>query len=175
MKTSRKRKRNYSSQECGDIPMDAVVNSFSPDQRDKINQFIRDRGEDDPPVVFVWKNIHNFVRDIPQVVGQPLPDWLHGNGNPTVEDFKDAILSYLHIPEAAPPYERGILPCTVAQSSLVSGKLGWLEANPWMIAVAQVNPAESTPLAAVLVPQPRSNLMSHSYKSPPDGLFQLWG
>lgn len=133
--------------------------------------------EDDPPLIFAWKNVHVFVQSIPQqvVVGAnvaappfvlPVPL--------TVDGFKDALLAHVQTPGGSAPRERAVLPCTIGQVCLTCTNLSRLENDPWFIAVAAHNPL-GLPLAAVVVPQPRTNSVTTAITSPPNAPCRLWG
>jgi hypothetical protein len=127
--------------------------------------------ENDPPLIFAWRNVQTFVDAIPHVHLAPpfaLPQ------NPSVEEFKTALLNFARFPGSQFPQSMAILPCTITEITNVCGKLAKLEDNPWFVAVAAYNPL-AVPIASLVTPHPRKSFVGLAYSSPPDAGCLLWG
>ncbi|KAI2507322.1 hypothetical protein MHU86_7158 [Fragilaria crotonensis] len=82
-----------------------------------------DGAEDDPPVMFAWKNVYVFVQAIHEAQAQaaapggvPLsPDPLGLPAAVTEEIFKEAVLEYARVQGAPPRLGTTCLPCSLAQ------------------------------------------------------------
>ena len=79
--------------------------------------------EDDPPVIFGWQNVEEFVRAIQTARAQAVaPDGVPLPADPlglpaalTVQNFKEALLDHATIPGAAARLDTTCLPCSLAQ------------------------------------------------------------
>eukprot|EP01031_Cornospumella_fuschlensis_P027910 gene27910-33706_t len=129
--------------------------------------------EEDPPLLFAWKNVHQFVASIANahVAAQPpleLPPL------PSVDQLKESLLNYIRAESgASPAIELAVLPCTIGQVCLAVSALSHLESNPWFQAISAANPV-AVPLATIVVPVPRSNTVTSVIRSPA-GVAVLWG
>jgi hypothetical protein len=153
-----------------DLTIDSIVDTFF--ERDPaVKAMCKATKDDDPPVMFAWINVHTFVESIPHVHIPPpfaLPQ------NPSVAEFKTALLNFVRLPGSQLPQVMAILPCTITEFSHVCCKLAKLENNPWFVAVAAHNP-HGVPIASLVTPLPRRNFVGVAYFSPPDAPCRLWG
>eukprot|EP01031_Cornospumella_fuschlensis_P040960 gene40960-49966_t len=173
-KEKSKRQRNSSTPTAG-ISVDDFADDYFPTnvEKQKLKEICKSGSEEDPPLIIAWKNVHLFVETIPNLV-EPVQPPFELPPMPTVVQFKEAMLAYVRTASgAAPAVELAVLPCTIGQFSLAIGVLCRLETHPWCQAIAAANP-EALPLAAVLVPVPRSNTVTVAIQSPP-GAIALWG
>jgi hypothetical protein len=136
--------------------------------------------EDEPPVIFGWQNVEEFVRAI-QVAraqagapgGAPLPaDPLGLPAALTVQNFKEAVLDYSRIQGALARLDTTCLLCTLAQSIQVGGRLQRLDLDPWIRHIVAVGVPNMLPIACVYVPRPRSNTLDNVMEKFPNS---VWG
>eukprot|EP00250_Pteridium_aquilinum_P008146 c17714_g1_i1 orf=225-764(-) len=129
--------------------------------------------EDDPPLIFGWENVHDFVAQIANLVAPPaqlpfpLPVPL------TVQSFKQSLLNYIKGPNN-PSLTVGTtaIPCTQAQAIICSHRAGLLQLDPWFQAVA--NMGGCTPIAILYVPRPRSTTLDECMSQVPPPAAPLW-
>ena len=136
--------------------------------------------EDDPPVIFDWKNVGVFLQAIQAARAQaavpgglPLPDDpLALPAAVNEENFKEAVLEYARVQGAPAPLDTTCLPCSQAQYGRVMCKLTRLDVEPWIQRVIAVGVPNSLPIACVYVPRPRSNTLDRATEQFPNS---LWG
>jgi hypothetical protein len=129
--------------------------------------------DDDPPIIFGWKNVEAFVNAINTAQGDvpaPPPSLiLHPVMN--VEDFKVALLNFAKVEGALPPVETTVLPCTLAQSHQCISNLALFQFHPWTQYIIAHGGADILPIAILFVPRPRSNTVDYAV-SPHNTLFR---
>lgn len=151
--------------------------------RQSIRRLCETATEEDPTLLFTWLNVHAFVHAIPLVASSnttkdlkppfPLPD------NSTVEQFKDALLSYVcaQVLESstARPFERTALLCDLGAYGQSIGVIVRLEYDPWFMAVVEsLNSDDALPIAllAVVARPTRRKRIVHIMNM---GGSSLWG
>jgi hypothetical protein len=153
-----------------DLTIDSFVDTYFKGNT-VVKTLCAEAKEDDPPVIFAWRNVHAFVESIPHV---DLPPPFALPQNPSEDEFKSALLNFVRVPGSLNPVALGVLPCTIHQSNQVCANLARLETNPWFMAVAAHNP-HAVPIASVVSPVPRGNTVSVCIVSPPEAPCCLWG
>ncbi|KAE9070945.1 hypothetical protein PF010_g26076 [Phytophthora fragariae] len=136
--------------------------------------------EDDPPVIFDWKNVEVFVQNIQaaqtQAValgGLPLPaNPLSLPAAANVQDFKEAVLEYARVQGASDRLDTTCLPCSQGQYGQVTSMLTRLDLNPWTQRIIAVGMPNALPIARIYVPRPRSNTLDRALPQIPNS---LWG
>ncbi|KAE8879874.1 hypothetical protein PF005_g18925 [Phytophthora fragariae] len=136
--------------------------------------------EDEPPVIFGWQNVEDFVQAIQAAQaqaaapgGEPLPaDPLHLPAAVNVQNFKEAVLEYARVPGAAARLDSTCLPCSQEQFGQVIFMLGNLESEAWIQRIIAVGVPNSLPIAHVYVPRPHSNTLGRVTPQIPNS---LWG
>jgi hypothetical protein len=136
--------------------------------------------EDDPPVIFGWQNVEEFVRAIQTARAQAVaPDGVPLPADPlglpaalTVQNFKEALLDHVTIPGAAARLDTTCLPCSLAQCGQVAFVLRELDLDPWIRRIVNVAMPNMLPIAFVYVPRPRSHTLDRVTPPRPGS---LWG
>ncbi len=135
--------------------------------------------EDDPPVLFGWKNLEAFVQAIQAAQAQaadpeglPLPACpLALPAAVTLENFKEALLEYVRAPGALPRVDTSVLPCTLPQFGYVAAMLNSLDFDPWIQRIKAVGGPNSLPIAHVFVPRARTNTVDMFMPRFPNSLW----
>jgi hypothetical protein len=138
--------------------------------------------EDEPPVIFGWKNVEAFVQAILAAQAQaaapgglPLPADPFGlPAAVNVQNFKEAVLEYARTrtPGAPPRLNITCLRCSLAQFGQVAAVLARLAFDPWIQQIVAVGGPTSLPIACVFVPRPSSNVLERVTPHRPNS---LWG
>ncbi|KAE9007836.1 hypothetical protein PR003_g16374 [Phytophthora rubi] len=139
--------------------------------------------DDDPPLIFGWKFVHEFVQAIHDANNQaagggaavppcpfPLPDPL------TRESFKEALLNYARIGRAD-PLGTTCLPCSAPEFSRAATRLGYLSLHPWTLHIVGVGGAGNVlPVANVYVPKARTDTLKPAVDPIPNDVVgnDLW-
>ena len=147
---------------------------------DKIKE-LAEYAEDDPPVIFGWKNVGLLVQAIQAAEAQaaapgglplpPCPLALPAAGVNS-ENFKEAVLEYARIPGAPARLDTACLPCTQEQYGKVIARLTRLDLEPWIQRIIDVRVPNSPPIAHVYVPRPRTITLDRATEQFPNS---LWG
>jgi hypothetical protein len=137
---------------------------------------ILDKAEDDPPLMFGWVAIDDFVRSIPTVAGGPAPPFVLPVPL-TVENFKAAILSHVRAIGAPQRLDTFLLPCSPAQFGTSCGRATQLCYDPWFKAVIDSAPIDCrvTPLAQLWAPKPRTSTAEQVILDVHAPAVSLWG
>jgi len=158
---------------------DILKDYFHGKDLENIERICKEATKDDPPVIFLWKEITPLIAEIEEILEIkahhlheikppfPLPDPL------TPETYKRALLNYIRVPGAALPQNNGCLPCTAGEVGLVSGRAVGLSFHPWFLAFSEARGNNAFPLAEIMVPIPRSNKLSKACESAPFGV-PMW-
>ncbi|KAG1697127.1 hypothetical protein DVH05_017511 [Phytophthora capsici] len=134
--------------------------------------------EENPPIIFGWQHVEEFVQAIEKahaLAGEPdseplPPSPFRLHAPVTVKSFKEAVLDFVKIPEAEARLETTCLPCTLAQSVDVGGRLQELDFDPWIRRVFDVEVVKA-PIAFVYLPRAQSNTLERVLDRP----GSLWG
>eukprot|EP01031_Cornospumella_fuschlensis_P027682 gene27682-33431_t len=166
-------KRKIMNQPNGDPTITEFIGEHFQHCEERIIKLCRSATEEDPPLLFAWKNVHQFVASIATVHVDAQPPF-ELPPLPSVDQFKESLLNYIRAESgASPAIELAVLPCTIGQVCLAVSALSRLESNPWFQAISAANPV-AVPLAAIVVPVPRSNTVTSAIRSPA-GVAVLWG
>jgi hypothetical protein len=168
----KKKKISNASTEQKSLPA-AVIRDYyhNSELADELIYICENATENDPPLIFLWKNVDRFVTAIPNVVGINPPFQIAPN--PSVSQFKAALLNYVRVPTSPPPVQEGAITCTVLEFSQTIANLARIETNDWFLAVANADPT-AVPIAAIMAPIPRTNRIGDALTSPPGGVL-FWG
>ena len=122
--------------------------------------------EDDPPIIFGWENVEQFVAAINTARhADPAPPALPPGlvlpvNNVNVLDFKRALLQYARVPNAAQPIGTTALPCTQAQFGTCIAILSLLSVDPWILHIIEHGGGVNIlPVAFMYIPRARSNTL----------------
>jgi hypothetical protein len=153
------------------IPYDAFVDQHFGGS-DTIRSVCHAASDEAPALIFVWRNVDVFVQSIPQVASTIAPPFALP-ANPTVDQFKDALLNYVRTPTTT-TMERAVLLCDICGLGQASGNMAVAAFHPWFIAVAAQNP-HATPIASVWVPERDRQAVAMALMPSPDSKCPLWG
>jgi hypothetical protein len=117
-------------------------------------------------------NVDVFVQAISEATTALAPPFVLP-ANPSVDQFKEALLNHVKAPTAAPPVFGAVLPCRIEECSAAVANLRSLQYNAWFAAIAAHNPA-GVPLAIVCVPVPRTSTVVNAMTSDPSAPLELW-
>jgi hypothetical protein len=148
-----------------------IINFYDNEAANILIDLCENAKKDDPPLIFLWKNVDKFVAAIPNVIGINPPFDIPLN--PTLSEFKIGLLNYVRVPTTPEPIQEGAIICTVLEFSQTIANLTRIETNDWFLAVA-ASAIDTLPIAAVMTPIPRSHSIGNALMSPP-GNAAFWG
>ncbi|POM65075.1 Acetylpolyamine aminohydrolase, partial [Phytophthora palmivora] len=126
--------------------------------------------DDDPPIIFGWKFVHEFVEAIGAAYNQAanggaaVPDLPLGLNIPnpftlTREEFKRALLTYARVGTAG-PLGTTCLPCIIGDYGFSVVRLERLSVHPWTQHIIGIGGAGNVlPIANVFIPKPRTDTL----------------
>jgi hypothetical protein len=139
-------------------PRSIVIDYFNkigkPELLDTVEK-LASKSVDNPPLVFCWKNVCEFVAVIPNadaVPGAPNARPMNLVGNVTVQLFKDALLAYVNA--ATVPIASSIVPCDAFQYGDAIRKLSIFEYDTWtqhVLTYARANGIVVSPIATLVM------------------------
>ncbi|GMF26898.1 unnamed protein product [Phytophthora fragariaefolia] len=157
---------------------DVLFLNDEPQLYDEILELAR-HTEDEPPVIFGWKHVQEFVEAIITANVQadeggghvpdppfPLPNLLTG------ESFKRALLAYANVMRV-PPLGTTCLPGqSPAEATWALQKLCELDFHPWTQHIIAVGGADSVlPVAGVYIPRLGTNVLKVAITPRPHGMW----
>jgi hypothetical protein len=171
--------KSSAAENSNDKPVSILQEFFRGEELLNIQSLWKDASEDDPPVIFLRREVTPLLDEIAEIVDNeahhmhnmvmpfPLPNPL------TPETYKAALLNYLRAPGAAAPQSNGCFPCTGGQVGVVGGRAVGLSVHPWFLAYSNARGNEAFPLAEIMVPRPRSTMLMKACESVPHGV-PMW-